>query len=723
MPDTASDLAPRPNRMGQEKLEGGVRLEMVTPFDPKGDQPTAIVELAEGVMEGERDQVLLGATGTGKTFTMAKIIEATQRPAIVLAPNKTLAAQLYGEFKSFFPNNAVEYFVSYYDYYQPEAYVPRSDTYIEKEAQINEQIDRMRHSATRALLERDDVVIVASVSCIYGIGAVETYGAMTQDLKVGGAYDQQTVMRELITQQYRRNDAAFGRGTFRVRGDSLEVWPAHLEDRAWKFSFFGEELEAISEFDPLTGEKTDQLDRVRIYANSHYVTPRPTLNQAMKGIKAELTIRLDHLISEGRLLEAQRLEQRTQFDLEMIEATGVCNGIENYSRYLTGRQPGEPPPTLFEYIPDNAIVFADESHVTVPQLGGMYRGDYRRKFTLAEHGFRLPSCMDNRPLKFEEWDAMRPQSVFVSATPGPWEMERTGGIFTEQVIRPTGLIDPPVEIRPVKSQVDDLIDEVRQVAARGYRSLVTTLTKRMAEDLTEYMHEQGIRVRYMHSDIDTLERIEILRDLRLGAFDVLVGINLLREGLDIPECALVAILDADKEGFLRSETSLVQTIGRAARNADGKVIMYADKITGSMERAIGETERRRAKQVAYNEENGITPETVKKNVEDILEGTYQGDTDMSRVTAKVDKAQVGANLAAVLEGLRKDMLKAAENLEFEEAARLRDEIKRLEAVDLAIADDPLARQATVEDASAPGPRSSSGKPGTRGSKYRRKKGR
>ncbi|MEM9045368.1 MAG: excinuclease ABC subunit UvrB, partial [Pseudomonadota bacterium] len=555
---------------------------------------------------------------------------------------------------------------------------------------------------------------------IYGIGAVETYGAMTQDLKVGGEYDQQVIMRELITQQYRRNDAAFGRGTFRVRGDSLEIWPAHLEDRAWKFSFFGEELEAISEFDPLTGEKTDQLDRVRIYANSHYVTPRPTLNQAMKGIKSELTIRLDQLIAEGRLLEAQRLEQRTQFDLEMIEAAGVCNGIENYSRYLTGRQPGEPPPTLFEYIPDNAIVFADESHVTVPQLGGMYKGDYRRKFTLAEHGFRLPSCMDNRPLKFEEWDAMRPQSVFVSATPGPWEMERTGGIFTEQVIRPTGLIDPPVEIRPVKSQVDDLIDEVRQVAAKGYRSLVTTLTKRMAEDLTEYMHEQGIRVRYMHSDIDTLERIEILRDLRLGAFDVLIGINLLREGLDIPECALVAILDADKEGFLRSETSLVQTIGRAARNADGKVIMYADKITGSMERAMGETERRRAKQVEYNKENGITPETVQKNVEDILEGTYQGDTDMSRVTAKVDRAQVGSNLSAVLEGLKKDMLKAAENLEFEEAARLRDEIKRLEAVDLAVADDPLARQSAIEEATTPGPRSTSGKPGTRGSKYRKR---
>ncbi|MBY8974183.1 excinuclease ABC subunit UvrB [Rhodobacteraceae bacterium NNCM2] len=715
MPDTA----PAPNRMGQEKLEGGVRLVMETEYTAKGDQPTAIAEISEAILSGERDQVLLGATGTGKTFTMAKVIEATQRPAIILAPNKTLAAQLYGEFKNFFPNNAVEYFVSYYDYYQPEAYVPRSDTYIEKEAQINEQIDRMRHGATRALLERDDVVIVASVSCIYGIGAVETYGAMTQDLKTGSTYDQQVVMRELITQQYRRNDAAFSRGTFRVRGDSLEIWPAHLEDRAWKFSFFGDELESINEFDPLTGQKTDQLERVRIYANSHYVTPRPTLNQAVKGIKAELKITLDRLIAEGRLLEAQRLEQRTQFDLEMIEATGACNGIENYSRYLTGRQPGEPPPTLFEYIPDDAIVFADESHVSVPQLGAMYKGDYRRKFTLAEHGFRLPSCMDNRPLKFEEWDAMRPQSVFVSATPGKWELERTGGVFTEQVIRPTGLIDPPVEIRPVASQVDDLIDEVRQVAANGNRALVTTLTKRMAEDLTEYMHEQGIRVRYMHSDIDTLERIEILRDLRLGAFDVLIGINLLREGLDIPECALVAILDADKEGFLRSETSLVQTIGRAARNVDGKVIMYADRITGSMERAIGETERRREKQEAYNREHGITPETVRKNVGDILDGTYDGDTDMSRVTAKVDKAQVGANLATVLAGLRKEMMKAAENLEFEEAARLRDEIKRLEAVDLAVADDPLARQSVIED-TAPAPRSTSGKPGTRGSKYRRK---
>ncbi len=707
------------------KLEGGVQFMLNTEFDPAGDQPTAIAELSAGIKDGERDQVLLGATGTGKTFTMAKIIEATQRPAIILAPNKTLAAQLYGEFKGFFPDNAVEYFVSYYDYYQPEAYVARSDTYIEKESQINEQIDRMRHSATRALLERDDVIIVASVSCIYGIGSVETYGAMTQDLEAGKMYDQRGVIADLVAQQYRRNDQAFQRGSFRVRGDSLEVWPAHLEDRALRFSFFGEELESITEFDPLTGAKEGTRDRVRIYANSHYVTPRPTMQQAVVSIKKELRMRLDQLVSEGKLLEAQRLEQRTNFDIEMLEATGVCNGIENYSRYLTGRAPGEPPPTLFEYIPDNAIVFADESHVSVPQIGGMYRGDYRRKFTLAEHGFRLPSCMDNRPLKFEEWDAMRPQSIFVSATPASWEMEQTGGVFTEQVIRPTGLLDPLVEIRPVEMQVDDLLDEVRRVTESGYRTLVTTLTKRMAEDLTEYLHEQGIKVRYMHSDIDTLERIEILRDLRLGAFDVLVGINLLREGLDIPECGLVAILDADKEGFLRSETSLVQTIGRAARNADGRVIMYADKITGSMERAMRETDRRRAKQIAYNEEHGITPETVKKNVEDVLAGLYQGDVDMNRVTAKVEKPLAGANLQAVLDGLRTDMRKAAENLEFEEAARLRDEIKRLETVDLVVSDDPLARQTAVDqavsDANKMSGRSTAGRPGQRGGNVKRKR--
>jgi excinuclease ABC subunit B len=719
--------APAPDVKARDKLEGGKRFRMQTDFSAAGDQPTAIVELAGGISSGERDQVLLGATGTGKTFTMARVIEETQRPAIILAPNKTLAAQLYGEFKGFFPDNAVEYFVSYYDYYQPEAYVPRSDTFIEKESQINEQIDRMRHSATRALLERDDVIIVASVSCIYGIGSVETYGAMTVDLHKGKTYEQRAVMADLVAQQYRRNDAAFARGSFRVRGDSLEVWPAHLEDRAWRLSFFGDELESITEFDPLTGSKTDEFDRIRIYANSHYVTPRPTMNQAVKGIKEELRIRLEQLQGEGKLLEAQRLEQRTHFDLEMLEATGVCNGIENYSRYLTGRAPGEPPPTLFEFIPDNAIVFADESHVSVPQIGGMYKGDFRRKMTLAEHGFRLPSCMDNRPLKFEEWDAMRPQSIFVSATPSAWELDQAGGVFTEQVIRPTGLLDPQIEIRPVKTQVDDLLDEIRRVTAKGYRTLCTTLTKRMAEDLTEYLHEQGIKVRYMHSDIDTIERIEILRDLRLGAFDVLIGINLLREGLDIPECGLVAILDADKEGFLRSETSLVQTIGRAARNVDGRVIMYADRITGSMERAMAETERRREKQIAYNIEHGITPETVKKNVDDILAGLYKGDVDMNRVTAKVDKPMAGANLQAVLDGLKTDMRKAAENLEFEEAARLRDEVKRLEAVDLMVSDDPMARQQAVERASEAAVKSSgrstAGKPGQRGGNVDRKKNR
>ncbi|MEM6940192.1 MAG: excinuclease ABC subunit UvrB [Pseudomonadota bacterium] len=709
----------------REKLEGGKAFKLHTEFEAAGDQPTAISELSGGVMQGERDQVLLGATGTGKTFTMAKVIEETQRPAIILAPNKTLAAQLYGEFKGFFPENAVEYFVSYYDYYQPEAYVARSDTYIEKESQINEQIDRMRHAATRALLERDDVIIVASVSCIYGIGSVETYGAMTQDLKTGQMYDQRKVIADLVAQQYRRNDQAFQRGAFRVRGDALEIFPAHLDDRAWRLSFFGEELESITEFDPLTGEKTDTFEHIRVYANSHYVTPKPTMSQAIQGIKKELRIRLDQLVADGKLLEAQRLEQRTNFDLEMLEATGVCNGIENYSRYLTGRAPGEPPPTLFEFIPDNAIVFADESHVSVPQIGGMYKGDYRRKFTLAEHGFRLPSCMDNRPLKFEEWDAMRPQSIFVSATPANWEIEQSGGVFTEQVIRPTGLLDPEIEIRPVEMQVDDLLDEVRKVAAAGYRTLCTTLTKRMAEDLTEYMHEQGIRVRYMHSDIDTIERIEILRDLRLGAFDVLIGINLLREGLDIPECGLVAILDADKEGFLRSETSLIQTVGRAARNADGRVIMYADHVTGSMERAIAETNRRRVKQVAYNEAHGITPATVKKNVEDILAGLYKGDTDQARVTTQIDRKQAGSNMQAVLEGMRDDMRKAAENLEFEEAARLRDEIKRLEAVDLTIADDPMARQYAVEkavdEAQQASGRSTMGRGGMRGGVKRRRK--
>src|ERR1700758_5449143 len=635
---------PRP-----EKSEGGVRFEIKSDYEPKGDQPGAIAELVEGIQRNDRTQVLLGVTGSGKTYTMAKVIEATQRPALILAPNKTLAAQLYGEFKNFFPDNAVEYFVSYYDYYQPEAYVPRTDTYIEKDSSINEQIDRMRHAATRALLERDDVIIVASVSCIYGIGSVETYSAMTFTIKRGERLNQRQLLSDLVALQYKRSGGDFYRGSFRVRGDVIEIFPAHYEDRAWRVSLFGDEVEAIHEFDPLTGQKTDELEFVKIYANSHYVTPRPTLLQAIAGIKVELRERLEQLHAAGRLLEAQRLEQRTLYDLEMMEATGSCAGIENYSRYLTGRKPGEPPPTLFEYVPDNALVFVDESPVTVPQLGGMYRGDFRRKATLAEYGFRLPSCMDNRPLRFEEWDMMRPQTGAVAATPSGWELNESGGVFVEQVIRPTGLIDPPVEIRPARTQVDDLVGEVRAVAQKGYRSLVTVLTKRMAEDLTEYLHEQGIRVRYMHSDIDTIERIEIIRDLRLGAFDALVGINLLREGLDIPECALVAILDADKEGFLRSETSLIQTIGRAARNVDGKVILYADSITGSMERAMAETTRRREKQKAYNEAHGITPQSVKKNIADIMGSMYERDHVMVDTgMAEEGREYIGHNIKAHL---------------------------------------------------------------------------
>jgi excinuclease ABC subunit B len=704
---------PRP-----EKSEGGQKFVIKSDFEAKGDQPQAIKELVEGVKRHDRTQVLLGVTGSGKTFTMAKVIEATQRPALILAPNKTLAAQLYGEFKSFFPDNAVEYFVSYYDYYQPEAYVPRTDTYIEKESSINEQIDRMRHSATRALLERDDVIIVASVSCIYGIGSVETYSAMTFTLKQGGAISQRQLLADLVALQYKRTQGDFFRGSFRVRGDTVDIFPAHYEDRAWRVHLFGDEIEKIEEMDPLTGQKTDELDFVKIYANSHYVTPRPTLLQAIASIKQELRERLTQLNAAGRLLEAQRLEQRTVYDLEMMEATGSCAGIENYSRYLTGRRPGEPPPTLFEYVPDNALVFADESHVTIPQLGGMFRGDFRRKATLAEYGFRLPSCMDNRPLRFEEWDAMRPQTVGVSATPGPWEMNEAGGVFVEQVIRPTGLIDPPVEVRPARTQVDDLVGEVRQVSARGYRSLITVLTKRMAEDLTEYLHEQGIRVRYMHSDIDTLERIEIIRDLRLGAFDALVGINLLREGLDIPECALVAILDADKEGFLRSETSLIQTIGRAARNVDSNVILYADAVTGSMQRAIEETNRRREKQVEYNAANGITPESVRKGIADILDSVYERDhvlisTGGSGLAGEgefAEAATIGHNFEAVIADLEARMRAAAADLDFEEAARLRDEIKRLRQTELAVVDDPtakrvmLAQDSKLRRAVSPSPR-------------------
>jgi excinuclease ABC subunit B len=687
----------RPHRPA--KSEGGIPIRMASDFEPAGDQPTAIKDLVEGLNNNDRTQVLLGVTGSGKTFTMAKVIEATQRPAVILAPNKTLAAQLYSEFKKFFPDNAVEYFVSYYDYYQPEAYVPRSDTFIEKDSSINEQIDRMRHAATRAILERDDCIIVASVSCIYGIGSVETYTAMTFEMSVGDRIDQRQLLADLVAQQYRRQEINFVRGSFRVRGDTIELFPAHLEDAAWRISMFGDEIDSITEFDPLTGQKTGDMQSVKIYANSHYVTPRPALNGAIKAIKAELKQRLAELEKGGRLLEAQRLEQRTRYDIEMLEATGVCGGIENYSRYLTGRAPGEPPPTLFEYIPDNALLFIDESHVSVSQIGGMYRGDFRRKATLAEYGFRLPSCMDNRPLRFEEWDAMRPPTIAVSATPGNWEMEQSGGVFAEQVIRPTGLIDPPVEVRAAKTQVDDVLGEIKDTTLKGYRTLVTVLTKRMAEDLTEYLHEHGVRVRYMHSDIDTLERIEILRDLRLGAFDVLVGINLLREGLDIPECGFVAILDADKEGFLRSETSLIQTIGRAARNVDGKVVLYADKITGSMQRAMDETTRRREKQVAYNIANGITPESVKSKISDILDSVYERDhvrADISGASGKGFASSghlVGNNLQAHLSALEKQMRDAATDLDFETAARLRDEIKRLKEVELASMGDPGEKEA------------------------------
>ena len=674
------------------KTEPNIPFKLVSDFSPAGDQPQAIKELVDGVNKGERSQILLGVTGSGKTFTMAQIIEKTQKSALILAPNKTLAAQLYSEFKDFFPENAVEYFVSYYDYYQPEAYVPRTDTYIEKDASINEHIDRLRHSATRSLMERDDVIIVSSVSCIYGIGSVETYSSMTAIIEKGSKVERQNLLNDLVTLQYKRNDTSFIRGTFRVRGDTIEIWPAHLEGRAWKISLWGDDVENISEFDPLTGEKIRSLEKIKVYANSHYVTPRPTLQQAAQGIKKELLSTLKQLEKENKLLEMQRLEQRTIFDLEMMDATGSCAGIENYSRYLTGRKPGEPPPTLFEYLPSDSIIFADESHVTIPQLGGMYKGDFSRKTTLSEHGFRLPSCKDNRPLKFEEWELMRPKSIFVSATPGPWELKETGGVFSEQVIRPTGLIDPECTIKPAINQVDDLIYECKSVVKKGQRVLVTVLTKKMAEDLTEYMNEQNIKVRYLHSDIDTLERIEILRDLRSGIFDVLVGINLLREGLDIPECTLVAILDADKEGFLRSETSLIQTMGRAARNIDGRVLLYADKITGSMERAINETKRRRRKQEEYNKKHNITPASIKKNIKDILSSIYEKDHVHIEAPDYLDNdLMIGNNLEKHLKVLEKKMLASAEDLDFEEAAKIRDEINRLNETSLLLLENPMIK--------------------------------
>jgi len=696
-----------------KKLEGGVKLSTVSDFKPAGDQPKAIKKLVSGIKNKKNDQVLLGVTGSGKTFSMAKIIEALNRPTLILAPNKTLAAQLYGEMKTFFPNNAVEYFVSYYDYYTPEAYVPKSDTYIEKEASINEQIDRMRHSATRSLLERDDVIIVASVSCIYGLGSVESYSKMTLGLKKDHEHNREQIIKTLVNLQYKRNDQNFYRGAFRVRGDNLEIFPSHLEDRAWRISLFGNKIENIAEFDPLTGSKTNDMNLVKLYANSHYITPRPTIEQAIKEIKKELEITLEKHKSENKLLEAQRLKERTNFDLEMIEATGTCAGIENYSRFLTGRKPGEPPPTLFEYFPDNTLIFVDECHVTVPQLNGMYKGDHTRKKTLSEYGFRLPSCIDNRPLKFQEWDAMRTQTIFVSATPGAWELQQTSGEFVDQVIRPTGLCDPDVQIRPANNQVDDLLAECKEVTKKNFRSLVTTLTKKMAEDLTEYLHENGVKVRYMHSDIDTLERIEIMRDLRMGVFDVLVGINLLREGLDIPECALVAILDADKEGFLRSERSLIQTIGRAARNIEGKVILYADKKTKSIEKAIEETNRRRKIQLAYNKKNNISATSVKKGITDILESIYEKDY------SKIDvDTSIGHNLKKHLKSLKKKMKEAAENLEFEEAAKIRDEIRKLEASELEIGINPKIRQSKLQNKIYPEGRSTQGKPGTRPRKKR-----
>ncbi len=689
--DEAGPVLFEPKRQPAKPMTKALRV--VSEYEPAGDQPTALATLWDGVQAPERDQVLLGVTGSGKTFTMAKLIEKAQRPTLILAPNKTLAAQLYAEMKGFFPDNAVEYFVSYYDYYQPEAYVPRTDTYIEKDSQINEAIDRMRHAATQSLLERNDVVIVASVSCIYGIGSVETYSRMVVKLQVGGTIERDTLARALAELQYRRNDVAFQRGTFRLRGETVDIFPSHYEDRAWRVSLFGDEIEAISEFDPLTGEVTGKLDDVHIYANSHYVTPRPTLTQAVRDIKLELQEQLKKFTAEGKLLEAERLQQRTTFDIEMMETTGSCKSIENYSRFLSGRLPGEPPPTLFEYLPENAMLIVDESHVTVPQIGGMERGDHARKSILAEFGFRLPSCIDNRPLKFEEWEHFRPQTIFVSATPGPWELERVQGVFAEQVIRPTGLIDPVTEIRPVEHQVDDLLAEIRLTMAKGARTLVTTLTKRMAEDLTDYLTEHGIKVRYLHSDVDTLERIEIIRDLRLGVFDALIGINLLREGLDIPECALVAILDADKEGFLRSQTSLTQTIGRAARNVDGRVILYADVMTNSLRAALEETARRRAKQNAWNEAHGITPTSVRKQIGEALSSVFEQDyVTVAPIKDSSVTDMVGKDLGHSITELEKRMRAAAADLEFEEAGRLRDEIKRLEALSLGLTPPPAPQR-------------------------------
>ncbi len=648
--------------------------KLESPFSPSGDQPEAIRELCEGIEAGRRNQVLLGVTGSGKTFTMAKIIEQTKRPALIMAPNKILAAQLYSEMKEFFPHNHVEYFVSYYDYYQPEAYIPKTDTYIEKDSAQNEQIDRMRNSATRSLLEYNDVIIVASVSCIYGLGDVESYASMTLPLKLGDEISPKEIYKRLAELQYERNQLNFVRSTFRVQGDTLDIFPAHYEDRAWRISFFGDEIESISEFDSLTGKKTADLKEVIVYPANHYVTPRPAVSQAMTSIRKELKEQLEVFKQNNQLLEAQRLEQRTRFDLEMLETTGHCKGIENYSRHLTGRKPGEPPPTLFEYIPKNALLFIDESHISVPQIGGMFRGDYNRKSTLAQYGFRLPSCVDNRPLKFEEWNQMRGQTIFVSATPGDWELEQSEGSFTEQVIRPTGLADPVCIVRPVENQVDDLMNECRKTIAKKERVLVTTLTKKMAEDLTEYLNDNGIKVRYLHSDIDTLERIEIIRDLRLGVFDVLVGINLLREGLDIPECSLVAILDADKEGFLRSERSLIQTIGRAARNAEGRVILYADKMTKSITNALNETNRRREKQLKYNIEHGITPQTIKKSIS----GTLKNMTEQDYVDVPTAQAQNVKDIDKQLKEYNKKMIEAAQNLEFEQAMIYRDKIKELE---------------------------------------------